>query len=210
MVEPIQAEGGDHHASAAFFRGLQAIAKKYEAAFIVDEVQTGCGATGKFWAYEHWGLECPPDFVTFSKKMLTGGYYYKSEYRPDQGYRIYNTWVGDPSKLLLLEAVICTIKEQNLLEFVTTSGDRLMRGLAALQSMFPDKVKNVRGEGTFVAFDAASAPARDKLIGKLRNHGVQVGGCGDAAIRFRPALIFQPNHVDVFLNIFEDVLLHDK
>merc|ERR550534_1401405 len=64
--------------------------------------------------------------------------------------------------------------------------------------------------GWEIKFDEASAPARDKLIGKLRNHGVQVGGCGDAAIRFRPALIFQPNHVDVFLNIFEDVLLHDK
>jgi len=210
VVEPIQAEGGDNHASSALFRGLQAIAKKYDSAFIVDEVQTGCGATGKFWAYEHWGLESPPDFVTFSKKMLTGGYYYNSDYRPDQGYRIYNTWVGDPSKLLLLESVICTIKEQNLLEYVTVSGERLMKGLIALQNMFPEKFSKVRGEGTFVAFDAPTAEARDKLIGKLRNHGVQVGGCGDVSVRFRPALIFQPRHVDIFLNIFEDVLLHDK
>ena len=209
-MEPIQAEGGDNHASDDFFRRLQKVAQKYDAAFIVDEVQTGCGASGKFWAYEHWGLETPPDFVTFSKKMLTGGYYYNSEYRPDQGYRIYNTWLGDPSKLLMLEAVICTIKEQDLLGNTAASGERLLKGLATLRSMFPDKIRNVRGRGTLAAFDAASPAARDKLVGKLRNHGIQLGGCGDVAVRFRPALIFQPKHVDVFLNICEDVLLHDK
>ena len=73
VVEPVQAEGGDNHASPSFFRQLQKLCHKFGAAFIVDEVQTGCGATGKFWAYEHWNLETPPDFVTFSKKMLTGG-----------------------------------------------------------------------------------------------------------------------------------------
>ena len=209
-MEPIQAEGGDNHASDDFFRRLQKVAQKYDAAFIVDEVQTGCGASGKFWAYEHWGLETPPDFVTFSKKMLTGGYYYNSEYRPDQGYRIYNTWLGDPSKLLLLEAVICTIKEQDLLGNTAASGERLLKGLATLRGMFPDKIRNVRGRGTLAAFDAVSPAARDKLVGKLRNHGIQLGGCGDVTVRFRPALIFQPKHVDIFLNTFEDVLLHDK
>lgn len=49
IVEPIQAEGGDNHASPAFFRGVQEICKEFNAAFIVDEVQTGGGATGKFW-----------------------------------------------------------------------------------------------------------------------------------------------------------------
>ena len=54
------------------------------AAFIVDEVQTGCLTTGTFWAHEQWDLDGPPDLVTFSKKMLTGGYYYKDEFAPDQ------------------------------------------------------------------------------------------------------------------------------
>jgi 4-aminobutyrate aminotransferase / (S)-3-amino-2-methylpropionate transaminase len=63
IVEPIQAEGGDNHASPDFFRRLRAIAKKNNVAFIVDEVQTGCGSTGKFWAHEHWELEDAPDVV---------------------------------------------------------------------------------------------------------------------------------------------------
>ncbi|CAG0919111.1 unnamed protein product, partial [Notodromas monacha] len=81
VVEPIQSEGGDHHPSPDFLRKLQAITKKAAIGFIVDEVQTGCGSTGKMWCHEHYNLDGPPDIVTFSKKMLTGGFYLKKEYR---------------------------------------------------------------------------------------------------------------------------------
>lgn len=80
IVEPIQSEGGDFHASSEFFHGLQKICKDNGIAFIVDEVQTGGGASGTFWAHEQWNLPSPPDMVTFSKKALIGGYYYTPEY----------------------------------------------------------------------------------------------------------------------------------
>lgn len=79
VVEPIQAEGGDRHASPEFFQGLQKITKKNGIALLFDEVQTGGGPTGKFWCHEHFNLPSPPDMVTFSKKMLIGGYYYTDE-----------------------------------------------------------------------------------------------------------------------------------
>ena len=66
----------------------------------MDEVQTGGGPTGKMWAHEFFELDGPPDIVTFSKKMLTGGFYNKPELSPKQSYRVFNTWVGDPGKLL--------------------------------------------------------------------------------------------------------------
>lgn len=56
IVEPIQSEGGDNHASAKFFQGLRDLTKKYDILMIVDEVQTGVGATGQFWAHESWNL----------------------------------------------------------------------------------------------------------------------------------------------------------
>lgn len=95
IIEPVLSEGGDKHASPAYFRSLRRIAKKHGAYFIVDEVQTGVGATGKFWAHEHWGLEAgeEPDFVTFSKKMQASGVYHKKETRPASAYRIYGTWM---------------------------------------------------------------------------------------------------------------------
>nr|MBE5725135.1 putative4-aminobutyrate aminotransferase, mitochondrial-like [Cucujiformia] len=81
VVEPIQSEGGDNEASPEFFRKLQKIAKVHGASFLMDEVQTGCGATGKMWCHEYFNLEEPPDIVTFSKKMLIGGYYHTEEMR---------------------------------------------------------------------------------------------------------------------------------
>ncbi|KAI1001767.1 4-aminobutyrate aminotransferase [Podosphaera aphanis] len=92
VVEPIQAEGGDNHASPDFFRALRAVTKKHNVLLIVDEVQTGVGATGKFWAHEHWNLEIPPDIVTFSKKAQTAGYYFGNpDLRPNKAYRQFNT-----------------------------------------------------------------------------------------------------------------------
>lgn len=81
VVEPIQSEGGDNEASPYFFQQLQKIAKKHGAGLLMDEVQTGGGATGKMWCHEHFNLESPPDVVTFSKKMLTGGFYHSIDQR---------------------------------------------------------------------------------------------------------------------------------
>lgn len=57
---------------------------QHGCAFHVDEVQTGGGSTGKFWAHEHWGMDDPADIISFSKKLLTGGYYYKDELQADK------------------------------------------------------------------------------------------------------------------------------
>lgn len=83
----VQAEGGDNAASPAFFRSLRALCKQYNVAFIVDEVQTGGGATGNFWAHESWQLDTPPDIVTFSKKLQAAGFFSTEEFRPNEGYR---------------------------------------------------------------------------------------------------------------------------
>nr|NVI72110.1 putative 4-aminobutyrate aminotransferase, mitochondrial-like protein [Cucujiformia] len=90
IVEPIQSEGGDNEASPEFFQGLQRITKRHNAYLLLDEVQTGCGPTGKFWCHEHFNLESPPDVVTFSKKMQMGGYLHTKEMTPKRPYRVFN------------------------------------------------------------------------------------------------------------------------
>ena len=92
---------------------FQAICKKHDIVYLMDEVQTGCGPTGKFWGYEHFELDGPPDILTFSKKMLTGGFYYKSELRVKQGFRVFNTWVGEPSKLKIGRKVTRSVKDRD-------------------------------------------------------------------------------------------------
>lgn len=206
IVEPIQAEGGDHHGSANFFQGLQDICKKHDIVYLIDEVQTGGGPTGKMWAHEYFKLKEAPDVVTFSKKMLTGGFYHKPELRPKNAYQIFNTWVGDPSKLILLDAVLKTIRQDNLLEVTVKAGDVLLSGLRRLENQFPGILHSARGIGTFCAVDADTSARRDSILAKLRTEGIHCGGCGETAIRIRPALIFEPKHANIFIETLEKVL----
>ncbi|OWF52736.1 4-aminobutyrate aminotransferase, mitochondrial-like [Mizuhopecten yessoensis] len=206
IVEPIQSEGGDNHATPYFFQCLQDIAKECEIPLMIDEVQTGCGATGKFWAHEHWDLENAPDIVCFSKKMLTGGFYYKDHLRPEQGYRIFNTWLGDPSKLIFLEEVVNLIKEEGLLVQVQDTGSYLINGLYDMQNKYPGLLSRARGIGTFCSIDVKDADTRDKILHKLIQRGINLGPCGSVSIRFRPTLLLSRNHVDIFIDTFDSVI----
>ncbi|KAL9053914.1 MAG: hypothetical protein Q9162_004487 [Coniocarpon cinnabarinum] len=206
MVEPIQSEGGDNHASPSFFQGLRHLTKKHNILLIVDEVQTGIGATGKFWAHEHWNLDEPPDMVTFSKKAQTAGYYYgRPDLRPNKPYRQFNTWMGDPAKCLLFRAIVQEIDRLNLVENTRVTGDYLFGGLTALAERFPGQLQNLRGEGqgTFIAFDS---PKRDQFLKMGKKHGINIGGSGERAVRLRPMLIFQKQHADVLLEGMENIL----
>uniref|UniRef100_I3M573 4-aminobutyrate aminotransferase n=1 Tax=Ictidomys tridecemlineatus TaxID=43179 RepID=I3M573_ICTTR len=154
IVEPIQSEGGDNHASDDFFRKLRDIARK--------------------------------------------------------PYRIFNTWLGDPSKNLLLAEVINVIKREDLLDNATRAGKALLTGLLDLQARYPQYISRVRGRGTFCSFDTPDESIRNKLILIARNKGVVLGGCGDKSIRFRPTLVFRDHHAHLFLNIFSDILADFK
>jgi len=190
----------------SFFQNLQKITKKYDIALLIDEVQTGGGATGKMWCHEHFDLPSPPDVVSFSKKMQLGGYYHTDDYRPSQAYRVFNTWMGDPGKILVLEEIIKVIKRDSLLKKVEKTGHHLKCGLLEIEKEFSHILNSTRGRGTFLAINANKTQTRDDILGRLKQKGVQAGGCGDFAIRFRPALIFETKHADIFLDKFRQVL----
>ncbi len=202
LVEPIQGEGGDRHASPAFFRQLRTLCSRYGAAFIVDEVQTGGGATGAFWAHEAWGLEEPPDLVTFSKKMQVGGFYLRESLAPPEAYRIFNTWLGDPLRAAQLEVVVEVIERDGLLAQVREVGAYLLAGLQDLQARQP-LLSQARAAGTFAAIDVRDAATRDALLNTVRQRGVEMGGSGERTIRFRPALVLGKRHVDEALERLE-------
>jgi 4-aminobutyrate aminotransferase/(S)-3-amino-2-methylpropionate transaminase len=206
VVEPIQSEGGDNHASPAFFRGLREITKKHNVLLIVDEVQTGVGATGKFWAHEHWDLPSPPDMVTFSKKAQTAGYYFGNpSLRPNKPYRQFNTWMGDPARALLFRGIIDEIQRLGLVEHTAKVGDYLFGKLEELAQKYPGQFQNLRGkgQGTFIAFDN---PNRDEFLKKAKKFGINIGGSGASAVRLRPMLIFEKQHADLLLAAMEKVV----
>ncbi|KAE9416514.1 hypothetical protein Angca_002582, partial [Angiostrongylus cantonensis] len=203
IVEPIQAEGGDNYGSPAFFQKLQKIAADEGICFIV---QTGGGATGDMWAHSHWNLSSPPDIVTFSKKLITGGYFYKENLRIKEAYRIYNTWMGDPTKLFLLQKVIEVIKRDGLIEKTRSVGEVFQKELTRLQSVHSSKLSQARGLGTFAAVDFPTAAQRDKLVEKAIALGLHCGGCGDKSLRFRPSLIFEKKHIEITFELLDKAL----
>lgn len=203
VIEPVQSEGGDNHASPTYFQGLREITKRNNVLLIVDEVQTGVGATGKFWAHEHWNLTTPPDIVTFSKKAQAAGYYFGDPaLRPNKPYRQFNTWMGDPTKAILFRAILGEIERLNLVENTAVTGDYLFNGLEQLAQRYPEQFKNLRGKnrGTFIAFDH---PKRDELLVRAKANGINIGGSGASAVRLRPMLIFQKHHADILLERLE-------
>ncbi|XP_047123868.1 4-aminobutyrate aminotransferase, mitochondrial-like isoform X1 [Hydra vulgaris] len=207
IVEPIQSEGGDNHASPDFFRQVQKIASEANAAFIVDEVQTGCCSTGKFWAHEHWDLPEAPDMVTFAKKLLVGGYYFKRSFLPKQSFRICNTWMGDQARIILLKTVLDVIEKDKLLNKVQRSGDVLLNGLKKLELKYPESIQDCRGQGTFISLSCTTPAKRDALSVAARSLGLQNGSNGLRSIRFRPCLLYDESHAKVTLELFEEAIL---
>jgi len=206
VVEPIQSEGGDHHASADFFRGLRDVTRRHGVALIVDEVQTGVAATGHMWAHESWNLTDPPDLVTFSKKSQIAGLYFTDAFRPNVGYRIFNTWMGDAVRLYQFQAILQTIESEKLLDNCRKTGDALLAVLQEAAATYPSLLKNPRGQGTICAVDGVDTATRDTIVDKMRHKGVLMGVCGSHALRFRPSLTFSPLHVQQFAPIFIKVL----
>ena len=205
VVEPIQSEGGDNHASPDFFRKLRALTRRHGVLLIVDEVQTGVGATGRFWAHEHWGLEHPPDMVTFSKKAQAAGYYYSMpELRPNKPYRQFNTWMGDPVRALLFRAIVDEIERLDLVSNTAAVGEYLHARIEDLAVRHPEHFQNLRGkgQGTFLAFDT---PRRDEFVAKAKTLGVNIGGCGPSAVRLRPMLVLREGHVDILADTMDKI-----
>lgn len=195
IVEPIQGEGGDRHASAGFFRALRALLTQYEAAFIVDEVQTGLGATGTFWAHDQWHIDTPPDIVTWSKKFQLGGLHLRSEFLPSEAYRIFNTFLGDPLRAAQAEVILDVVARDGLIDHTRRTGEVLQKGLSDLAVRYPSLFSQARGAATFAAIDVRDAATRDRILHEVRQIGLEAGGSGDRAIRFRPALVFEARHV---------------
>lgn len=208
VVEPVQSEGGDNHASAHFFRRLRELTKEKGVYMIVDEVQTGVGATGSFWAHDKWDLPSPPDAVSFSKKTQAAGYYHTEELRPSVGYRNFNTWMGDPARALQAAEIIRVIERDDLVHHTARMGEQLFAGIERLSKSFPAMIKNLRGkdEGTFLAFDCDTPAQRDAVVAKMRSSGVLIGASGPAAVRLRPHLIFDKPEMAIFLETLESSL----
>jgi len=210
IIEPIQAEGGDNHFRPEFLQALQRMAREHECLFVVDEVQTGIGITGKMWAYEHFGIE--PDVVAFGKKVQVGGCMAgaRVDEEPQNVFkvpsRINSTWGGSLTDMVRSGRYLEIIDEDRLAENARVVGEHLLRGLTALQAELGGVITNARGRGLMIAFDLETPEARDKAHARLIESGLLLLMCGTRSIRFRPPLNLTAAEADAALEIARKAL----
>ena len=210
IIEPIQAEGGDNHFRPEFLQALQAAARRHDCFFIVDEVQTGVGMTGKMWGYEHFGIE--PDVLAFGKKTQVCGCMVgpRVDEEPENVFkvssRINSTWGGSLTDMVRFGRYLEIIEEERLVDNARELGDHLLRGLREIEEESGGKMSNARGRGLMIAFDLPSPELRGKAHESLLANGLLLLTCGVRSIRFRPALNLTAADADRGLEIVRKTL----
>jgi len=214
VVEPIQGEGGyvvpppDYHAK------LKRLCEKYGILYVVDEVQSGFGRTGKMFASEHFGIE--PDILCSAKGIASGmplgAIIAKADVMNWEYGSHASTYGGNPVACAASLAVI-RLLEGGILENVVKMGDYLVGRLLELKKAY-SIIGDVRGKGLMIGVEIVqdreteikAANERNFIVEEMVKHGVILIGCGDNVLRFAPALIVNKDEIDVCIEAFEKVL----
>lgn len=210
IIEPVQGEGGDNHFRREFLGALRRICDTHEIMLITDEVQSGIGLTGKFWAYEHFGVQ--PDIISFGKKtqvcgILAGRRVEEADCNVfKERSRIGSTFGGNLIDMVRCTHILRIIAEENLVDNARRQGALLLGELQKLAEEFPTVVSNPRGLGLMCAFDAPNNNSRNRLLKAFLQEKLLMVGCGEKGIRFRPHLIVSSEEIREGLDIIRRVL----
>ena len=210
IIEPIQGEGGDNHFRDNFFVTLRRLCDENEMLFIMDEVQTGIGITGKWWAHQHNSVK--PDIISFGKKTQVCGLLAGKRVEEvdknvfSESSRINSTFGGNLADMVRFHIILEIIEKENLIENTKNMGAVLKKELQFLSEEFPAYVTNPRGLGLFAAFDLPSQTERDKVIGGLLKNKLLMLPSGDDAIRFRPHLNVTSEDLKTSIDIIKSTI----
>ncbi len=199
IIEPIQGEGGDNHFRPEFLQALKDLALENDALLIFDEVQSGVGITGAFWAHQALGVE--PDVIAFGKKTQVCGILAgrRLDEVDDHVFqvpsRINSTWGGNLVDMVRFDRIMEVIEEDRLLERVAAVGPHLLRRLHELAEACT-AVHNVRGRGLMCAFDLPTKDFRNRVLQRCYEEGLVILGCGVRSIRFRSPLTITEAEID--------------
>ncbi|MCB2199566.1 L-lysine 6-transaminase [bacterium] len=210
IIEPIQGEGGDNHFRPEFLQQLRTLADENEALLIFDEVQTGLGLTGQWWAFESLGVT--PDIFSFGKKMQVCGIVAgpkldeveKNVFHTPS--RINSTWGGNLIDMTRAKHYIRVIEEENLLANTREQGAFLLSELQKMVADYPHLLSNARGRGLMCAVTVRDGETRDLITQKLYERDVMILGAGFTSIRVRPSLNITRSDIEFGVEKMREVL----
>ncbi|VVO07364.1 4-aminobutyrate--2-oxoglutarate transaminase [Pseudomonas fluorescens] len=218
IIEPVQGDGGFLSAPPEFLQALRALTEQHGIVLILDEIQTGFGRTGKWFGFQHAGIQ--PDLVTVAKSLAGGlpisGVVGRAQIMdaPLPG-GLGGTYGGNALACAAALAVIETYEQEQLLERGEVLGERLRQGLLRLQAR-NSRIGDVRGTGFMLAIelvkdDEARSPDAEltqQLIDQSRIGGLLVIKCGvyRNVLRFLAPLVTEEDQIDEALAILEAAL----
>ncbi len=214
LVEPIQGEGGYVVPPASFFPLLRELCDRHGILLIVDEVQTGVGRTGRWWAIEHWGVE--PDILCTAKGIASGvplgGIIARKSVSTWPTSAHGNTYGGNPLAAVAALATL-DVLENGGIQNAAEQGDYMLARLAQMAARHPS-IGDVRGKGLMIGVEFVQDKANKTPDARIRNrivelafeHGLLLMGCGANSMRLIPPLVIERDQVDEGLDIFDYVI----
>ncbi len=202
ITEVVQGEGGYRVASRRFIKNLRKLASQYSVPLILDEVQSGLGHTGRWWAFEHYGVK--PDIMSAAKALQVGATAYNKRYDPRQRGVLSSTWGGgDRISMATGSRIIEVIKRDRLLHNVRKRGEELKKGLLELYGKHG--IQDIRGLGLMIGIEFDTTKKRDKIINELFKKRLLILGAGNKSIRLIPPLILSKRQAEKGLEILHEV-----
>jgi acetylornithine/N-succinyldiaminopimelate aminotransferase len=206
-IEPIQGEGGIHPVSQEFFATARELCNSTGALLIADEIQSGMGRTGKWFAYQHYGIL--PDVTTLAKPIANG--------IPMGAMLCTNaaaesitpgmhgtTFGGNPLACAVAIAVIDTINRDNLLAHINELGAYFHDQLTQLAKRH-DCITAVRGKGLMLGIEINSADLAQRVAADMMERRIIINRTSETVLRLLPPFLLEPQHVDTAIKAFDEV-----
>lgn len=209
LIEAIQGEGGINPVSQEFFAVARTLTQSTGALLICDEIQSGLGRTGKWFAYQHYGIQ--PDVTTLAKP-LAGGLPLGAMLCTEEAARAIHpgmhgtTFGGGPLACAVAVAIIDTIEKEHLLQYVTEIGTYFQNQLRSL-AVKHSAIVEVRGQGLMLAAELDSADLAKKVVGEMLARRILINRTSETVLRFLPPYILKKEHVDEAIEALDDIFI---
>jgi acetylornithine/N-succinyldiaminopimelate aminotransferase len=207
FLETIQGEGGINPCTTEFLQGVRALCDQHDILFLLDEVQSGIGRTGKFYAFEHAGIV--PDAIGMAKG-LGGGFPIGAIWADTKAAGLFHpgnhgtTFGGTPLACAAGLAVLDVIEREKLIDHVASASRPWLESMARLVAEFPGKLTAIRGRGFLVGVQVVGEPA--KWVAALREHGLLAPSAGTNVVRMLPPLTATADELARSVDIWRAVL----
>ena len=203
LTEIIQGEGGLNVASKLFIKNIRRLADRYKVTLIIDEIQSGMGRTGKWWAYQHYGVE--PDIMTVAKALQVGAAVYDKKHEPHESGVLSSTWGGGSRiDMAVGTKIIEIIIRDKLLSNSQKIGDLILKNFVEIVGI--NGLIDARGIGLMIGLEFDTKKTRDWIVKRLFKKRLLVLPAGMKSIRIMPPLIINDEEAEKGVSLICDII----